>query len=625
MDAVSPQIGGSGGNTTLYIVIFFSCIVCVLSGVFSFRAQAARAEFERERIKAEFDEKARITEIEQERVKAQDEIEQERAEFEQERAEAQADEKARTTELEQERVKAQADEKARTSEISAKLSVREELLKKLEERVTADLSAAAKTVKDANELKRNAVKASNDAAWHLGEAEKAQERADATGKENDKRLAEEKKKMADEATKKVEKAQKEADDAIEKASEEAKKAKELKEKLDKANAKIDKLATSDESVTFAIPAENEDETQSPLQKEANKAVARLEELMAGGPPDARNPPTEEEITDARNEAKNAVLANMAVGGYNPYDAIKAKKGMKKQLSGQTVQEIQLVSKNGGVSQGIQQVGGESTQPPSEEGRSFHTQGIQQVGGGVSQGIQEIPMKDRRVSQGIQQVGGGVSPLQKEANKAVARLEELMAGGGNATSKAERIEEITDARNEAKNAVLANMAAGGYNPYDAIKAKKGMKKQLSGQTVQDIQLVSKRGGVSQGIQQIGGMGLCFSGSTKVNMVSGETMCIKDISLGDELAGGTLVDATLQIKNRSNDPFYRFNSTELGDCVYVTGSHYIHHDDKYIFVRDHPEAVLTDKCDDILYCLVTSDHTIPVGEFKFWDWEDNLIRN
>jgi hypothetical protein len=119
--------------------------------------------------------------------------------------------------------------------------------------------------------------------------------------------------------------------------------------------------------------------------------------------------------------------------------------------------------------------------------------------------------------------------------------------------------------------------------------------------------------------------CFSGYTKVSMASGETMCIKDISLGDELAGGTLVDATLQIKNRSNDPFYRFNSTELGDCVYVTGSHYIHHDDKYIFVEDHPEAVLTDKCDDILYCLVTSDHTIPVGEFKFWDWEDNLIRH
>jgi len=108
-------------------------------------------------------------------------------------------------------------------------------------------------------------------------------------------------------------------------------------------------------------------------------VARLEELMAGGPPDARYPPTEEDITDARNEAENAIAAAVATGGYNPYDAIKAKKGMKKQLSGQTVQEIQLVSKNGGVSQGIQQVGG------------------------VSQGIQEIPMKKKSKMQ-IQQVG-----------------------------------------------------------------------------------------------------------------------------------------------------------------------------------------------------------------------------
>jgi len=58
--------------------------------------------------------------------------------------------------------------------------------------------------------------------------------------------------------------------------------------------------------------------------------------------------------------------------------------------------------------------------------------------------------------------------------------------------------------------------------------------------------------------------CFSGSTKVKMASGGNMCIKDISLGDELAGGTLVDATMQIKNRSNDPFYRFNSTR-GLCV------------------------------------------------------------
>ena len=411
MDAVSPQPSGGSGNITLYIVIFFLCIISVLFGVFSFRARAAQTEFDQERAKAQADEKARITEIEQERVKAE-------AEFEQERVKAEAEFDKERAEIEEERTKARSNEKIRTSEISAKLSAREELLKKLEERVTADLSAAAKTVKDANQLKREATKASNDANWHLREAVKAQERADASGKENDKRLAEEKKKMADEATKKVEKAQKEADDAIEKATEEAKKAKELKEKLDEANARIDKLATPDDSVTFVTPDENEG--VSPLQKEANDAVARFEELMAGGPPDARHPPTEEDIRDARNEAENAVAAAVATGGYNPY----------------TIQEIKMVTKNEGVSQGIQQVGGGGE--------------IQQVGGGGE--IQQVEKKKG-------------SPFQNNANKAVARLDGLMAGGGNSNSKAERRKEITDARNEAKQAIAHAVETGGYNPYD----------------------------------------------------------------------------------------------------------------------------------------------------------------
>ena len=270
MDAVSPQPSGGSGNITLYIVIFFLCIISVLFGVFSFRARAAQTEFDQERAKAQADEKARITEIEQERVKAE-------AEFEQERVKAEAEFDKERAEIEEERTKARSNEKIRTSEISAKLSAREELLKKLEERVTADLSAAAKTVKDANQLKREATKASNDANWHLREAVKAQERADASGKENDKRLAEEKKKMADEATKKVEKAQKEADDAIEKATEEAKKAKELKEKLDEANARIDKLATPDDSVTFVTPVKNEGVSQG-IQQVGGGVVQEIQQV-----------------------------------------------------------------------------------------------------------------------------------------------------------------------------------------------------------------------------------------------------------------------------------------------------------------------------------------------------------
>jgi hypothetical protein len=41
---------------------------------------------------------------------------------------------------------------------------------------------------------------------------------------------------------------------------------------------------------------------------AATAKAKLDELLAGGPPDAEYPPTEEDITDARNEAENAQAA-----------------------------------------------------------------------------------------------------------------------------------------------------------------------------------------------------------------------------------------------------------------------------------------------------------------------------
>jgi hypothetical protein len=121
----------------------------------------------------------------------------------------------------------------------------------------------------------------------------------------------------------------------------------------------------------------------------------------------------------------------------------------------------------------------------------------------------------------------------------------------------------------------------------------------------------------------GRGRCFSGYTKVRMASGENKCIKDITLGEELKGGILVDATMQIKNRTNDPFYKIKSEILNGYVYVTGSHHILHGDKFIRVDEHPDAEITDNCDLVLYCLVTSTHIIPVGELTFWDWEDDLV--
>ena len=41
---------------------------------------------------------------------------------------------------------------------------------------------------------------------------------------------------------------------------------------------------------------------------------------------------------------------------------------------------------------------------------------------------------------------------------------------------------------------------------------------------------------------------------------------------------------------------------------------------IDVKDFKLSKKTDYWDETLYCLITDNHQIPIGEFTFWDWED-----
>ena len=111
--------------------------------------------------------------------------------------------------------------------------------------------------------------------------------------------------------------------------------------------------------------------------------------------------------------------------------------------------------------------------------------------------------------------------------------------------------------------------------------------------------------------------CFSPETPIKLQNGETVVMKNLKPGDILVNGSVVDAVMTIRNE-NDPYYK-----LPGNILVTGSHYIRYNGKYIRVRDVPEAKPIEIVDDELCCLVTSDHKIPVGDFIFWDWEDNLI--
>ena len=111
--------------------------------------------------------------------------------------------------------------------------------------------------------------------------------------------------------------------------------------------------------------------------------------------------------------------------------------------------------------------------------------------------------------------------------------------------------------------------------------------------------------------------CFAPETPIKLQNGETVLMKNLKLGDILVNGSVVDAVMTIRNE-NDPYYK-----LPGNILVTGSHHVEYDNKYIHVMNLPGATRTEIVDDKLSCLVTSDHKIPVGDFTFWDWEDNLI--
>jgi hypothetical protein len=125
-------------------------------------------------------------------------------------------------------------------------------------------------------------------------------------------------------------------------------------------------------------------------------------------------------------------------------------------------------------------------------------------------------------------------------------------------------------------------------------------------------------------------LCFKGTTLVTLKSGKQVAIKDINLGDTLINDSSVIGTLKLKGDKSNPYYKIWSRDLEDYIYVTGEHRILNDgdvkilddkfENYIKVSYYGNAEKTNKHDAELYCLITSDHRIPIGEYTFWDWED-----
>ena len=123
-------------------------------------------------------------------------------------------------------------------------------------------------------------------------------------------------------------------------------------------------------------------------------------------------------------------------------------------------------------------------------------------------------------------------------------------------------------------------------------------------------------------------LCFHPDTFIKTSDSQIVKIKDLKLTDRLKNGQRIYAIMNLNNLDNsnnyiEDLYLLQSGEEREPIFVSGSHLIF--DKsitdYIHVKNHPESVKTSNNSDYLVCLITSDHTIPLGNYIFHDWEDN----
>jgi hypothetical protein len=128
-------------------------------------------------------------------------------------------------------------------------------------------------------------------------------------------------------------------------------------------------------------------------------------------------------------------------------------------------------------------------------------------------------------------------------------------------------------------------------------------------------------------------LCFHPETKLKTQNGEIYAMKDIPLNSILSNGTRVCSVMQISNLDDngdlvEKMYAIkrvlkDEDNDDDAIIVSGSHLVFDTgvDDFVHVKDLSLAKTTDIHCPVLYCLITSDHTIPIGDWIFHDWEDN----
>ena len=107
--------------------------------------------------------------------------------------------------------------------------------------------------------------------------------------------------------------------------------------------------------------------------------------------------------------------------------------------------------------------------------------------------------------------------------------------------------------------------------------------------------------------------CFHKDTLITLISGIKKPISKIELNDYLSDGSRVTTIFKLLPE-NESLYTLNN------VKVTGSHYVKYNNKWIFVKNHPKAILLDEKVKEVWCLNTTSKEIIINNTVFSDWDE-----
>ena len=104
-------------------------------------------------------------------------------------------------------------------------------------------------------------------------------------------------------------------------------------------------------------------------------------------------------------------------------------------------------------------------------------------------------------------------------------------------------------------------------------------------------------------------LCFANTTPIQIWNGRTLNISDLVIGMRLRNGAVVTSVYKFGESSD--LYNLHG------IYVTGSHKVLHNNKFICVEKHPQAIKSSILMNIS-CINTDIHRIAIKDHIFLDF-------